>query len=297
MFFQDIKLALIEFWIESGCALLEGYDMKVGAGTSHPATALMCLTKNPWNVVYVQPSTRPTDGRYAITPNRTQFYYQLQVIMKPSPDNIQALCIQSLRSIGLKIESNNICFIEDDWQNPTLGASGLGWELQLNGTEVLQFTYMQQIGGFKCHPVPCEITYGLERLGMHIQNTESFWDIIWSPSGVTYGELFKEQEKAYSHFNFEYANTEMLLKHFQDNIAECKRLLMISHEQNINLVIQAYDYFLSAAHLFNLLEARKVITVVQRTSYMKILREVSTMCCKEWVKFEGKNVASQGINS
>lgn len=275
MYFQDIILTLQNFWIQQGCILLQPYDMEVGAGTSHPTTTLNCLTANPWNIVYVQPSRRPTDGRYGQNPNRVQHYYQLQVIMKPSPDDIQDLCLQSLQTIGIDIKNNDLRFVEDNWENPTLGAWGLGWEVWCNGMEVLQFTYMQQLGGIELKPIPAEITYGLERLTMYVQNIESIWDIRWNKD-FTYRDIFLQSEQEYSRYNFELADVEALYKLFNIYISEAKRLLELSNLR------PSYDQCLKASHIFNILEARNAFSVAERATYMAEIRTIVRMCCKAW---------------
>lgn len=278
MYFQDLIFTLQKYWTEQGCILLQPYDMEVGAGTSHPATLLRCLDTNPWNVVYVQPCRRPTDGRYAENPNRMQHYYQLQVILKPSPKDIQELCLQSMYKVGLDPKKHDFRFVEDDWENPTLGAWGLGWEMWCDGMEVLQFTYMQQIGGIECNPIPGELTYGLERLAMYIQGIENVWDLKWNDRGVTYSDVFKRSEVQYCKYNFEAADTNMLLTNFTSHEKECERLLALDLPQ------PAYDQCLKAAHIFNLLEARGVISVTERTSFISRIRNITRKCCEMWVK-------------
>lgn len=277
MYFQDIILNLQKFWINQGCILLQPYDMEVGAGTSHPATTLRCLDANPWNVVYVQPSRRPSDGRYGENPNRTQHYYQMQVLMKPSPDNIQELCLKSLEAVGIDMKKNDLRFVEDNWENPTLGAWGLGWEVWCNGMEVLQFTYMQQLGGIELHPVPAEVTYGLERLAMYVQNVDNFWDIKWNKD-FTYRDVFLRSEVEYSKYNFELADVDALYKLFKIHIGEAQRLL-----DNSN-VIPSYDQCLKASHVFNLLEARGAFSVSERATHMAEIRTIVRKCCEAWYK-------------
>jgi glycyl-tRNA synthetase alpha chain len=278
MYFQDLIFTLQKFWTDHGCILLQPYDIEVGAGTSHPATTLRCLGPSDWKVAYVQPSRRPADGRYAENPNRMQHYYQFQVILKPSPDNIQDLCLNSIYKLGIDPKLHDFRFVEDDWENPTLGAWGLGWELWCDGMEVLQFTYMQQIGGIECNPVPGELTYGLERLAMYIQGVESVWDLKWNKEGVTYGDVFKRTEIEYSAYGFEHADVEMLRRHFDDHEKESMRLL------EKKLVQPAYDQCLKAGHIFNLLEARGVISVTERASFIARIRNISRKCCEAWVK-------------
>jgi len=275
MYFQDIILNLQKFWIDQGCILLQPYDMEVGAGTSHMATTLRCLDANPWNIVYVQPSRRPTDSRYGDNPNRVQHFYQLQVIMKPSPDNIQELALQSLAIIGIDQKKNDLRFVEDNWENPTLGAWGLGWEIWCNGMEVLQFTYMQQLGSIALRIVPAEVTYGLERLAMYIQGVNNLWDIQWNKD-YTYRDVFFRSEVEYSRYNLELANIDLLYKQFNLYILEGKRLL---EAQNI---IPAYDQCLKASHIFNILEARGAFSVAERTAHIAEIRNVVRECCKAW---------------
>lgn len=276
MYFQDLIFKLQQYWTNKGCIMLQPYDMEVGAGTSHPATLLRALDADPWNVVYVQPCKRPTDGRYAQNPNRMQHYYQLQVILKPSPDDMQKLCLDSMKEVGLDPNKHDFRFVEDDWENPTLGAWGLGWELWCDGMEVLQFTYMQQIGGIECNPIPGELTYGLERLAMYIQGIENVWDLKWNDKGVTYADVFKRSEIEYCKYNFEAADTEMLQSHFINHEKECAQLL------DKGLAQPAYDQCLKAAHIFNLLEARGVISVTERASYIGKIRNITRKCCELW---------------
>jgi glycyl-tRNA synthetase alpha chain len=284
---QHIILTLQSFWARQGCALLQPYDMEVGAGTFHPGTTLRCLGPKPWRAAYVQPSRRPRDGRYGENPNRMQHYYQLQVIIKPSPVNSQELYLESLRAIGLDTILNDIRFVEDDWESPTLGASGLGWEVWCNGAEVSQFTYFQQMGGMPCNPPCMEITYGVERLAMVIQHCENVYDLNWNglqgAEKITYGDVFLEAEKEFSAYNFEHANIAMLLKHFEDAEKECKALT--SH----NLPLPAYDQCIKASHLFNLLDARGAISVTERASYIARVRELARTCCVLWNELEQNN--------
>ena len=275
MFFQDIIFNLQQFWTEQGCLLLQPYDLEVGAGTSHTATSLRCLDANPWRVAYVQPSRRPTDGRYGENPNRTQHYYQFQVIMKPSPDNIQDLVLQSLEKLGLDRSVNDLRFLEDNWENPTLGASGLGWEVWCNGMEVCQFTYMQQIGGIELFPVPVEVTYGLERLALYLQEVNSFWDIKWNKD-FSYRDVFLENEKQACRYNFELANLDTLHQLFSLHLTEGLRLL------HLNNLIPAYEQGLKAAHLFNVLEARRAISVQERASFISKIRQLMKEVCQAW---------------
>ncbi|HBA41528.1 MAG TPA: glycine--tRNA ligase subunit alpha, partial [Alphaproteobacteria bacterium] len=262
------------------------YDMEVGAGTSHPATTLRALGPDPWNAAYVQPSRRPTDGRYGENPNRLQHYYQFQVILKPSPPDIQQLYLESLSAIGIDAAEHDIRFVEDDWENPTLGAWGLGWEVWCDGMEVSQFTYFQQVGGFDCRPVSGELTYGLERLAQYVQGKNSVYELDFNGRGVSYGDVFLEAEKQYSAYNFEYADTEMLFRHFADAEAECAALLARE------LPLPAYDQALKASHNFNLLDARGVISVTERAAYIGRVRALSRGCAEAWLRAQGVAVES-----
>ncbi len=277
MYFQDLIFTLQKFWTEKGCLLLQPYDIEVGAGTSHPATSLRALEEKPWNIVYVQPCRRPTDGRYAENPNRMQHYYQMQVLLKPSPDNIQELCLESFARLGLHPDKHDFRFVEDDWENPTLGASGLGWEVWCDGMEVLQFTYMQHIGGMEIKLIPGELTYGLERLAMFIQGVKSVWDLKWNDRGVTYADVFKRSEIEYCKYNFEHANTDSLKILFDIYEQESAQLA------DAGLAQPAFDQCLKAGHAFNLMEARGVISVTERTSYISRVRHMSRRCCELWV--------------
>ena len=267
--FQDIIMNLQKFWGNYGCVLLQPYDLEVGAGTFHPATTLRSLGNKPWKAAYVQPSRRPTDGRYGENPNRLQHYYQFQVIIKPSPDNIKQIYLKSLAAINIDIKNHDIRFIEDDWESPTLGAAGLGWEVWCDGMEVTQFTYFQQMTGIECKPVPVELTYGLERLCMFVQGKNNVFDIDWNNEGVKYKEIFLQAEKEFSTYNFESANTNSLLNNFDIAEKECKALL------EKKLALPAYDQCLKASHLFNLLDARGVIGVAERTGYINRIRELA----------------------
>ena len=276
--FQDIIFTLNQFWADQGCVILQPYHTEVGAGTLHPATVLRALGSKPWNVAYVQPSMRPKDGRYGENPNRLQHYYQYQVILKPSPDNLQDLYLESLAQLGIDAKKHDIRFVEDDWENPTVGAWGLGWEVWCDGMEVSQFTYMQQVGGIDCSIIPGELTYGLERLAMYIQGVESVYDLDWNGKGVTYGEIFLQQEREFSAYNLEYANTEKLLRHFEDAEKECNALL------EKNLPLPAYDQALKSSHLLNLLDARGVIGVTERAAYIGRVRALAKGACEKWVE-------------
>lgn len=290
--FQDLILTLQTFWADQGCVILQPYDMEVGAGTFHPATALRALGPKPWNAAYVQPSRRPTDGRYGENPNRLQHYYQLQVIMKPTPADIQDLYLESLRRIGLSPETHDIRFVEDDWESPTLGAWGLGWEVWCDGMEVSQFTYFQQVGGFDCEVVSAEITYGLERLAMYVQGVDRVYDLSFNgrmdARRLSYGDIFLQAEQEYSRFNFEYADTELLQQHFKDAEKECKALLeQGDSDARHEMALPAYDQCIKASHVFNLLDSRGVISVTERQSYILRVREMAKACCAAWLKTEG----------
>ncbi|MBF0166329.1 MAG: glycine--tRNA ligase subunit alpha [Alphaproteobacteria bacterium] len=280
--FQDLILTLQAFWAGQGCVILQPYDMEVGAGTFHPATTLRALGKKPWKAAYVQPSRRPADGRYGENPNRLQHYYQFQVILKPSPANTQALYLESLKQLGIDPMKHDIRFVEDDWESPTLGAWGLGWEVWCDGMEVTQFTYFQQVGGIECNPVAAELTYGLERLAMYIQGVENVFDLDFNGQGVTYRDVFHQAEVEYSAHNFEHAGTEMLLRHFEDAETECKALLAQ------NLALPAYDQCIKASHRFNLLDARGVISVAERQAYIGRVRALAKACCEGWLKSQGE---------
>ncbi len=275
--FQDIIMRLQKFWSKNGCVILQPYDLEVGAGTFHPATTLRSLGSKPWKAAYVQPSRRPTDGRYGENPNRLQHYYQYQVIIKPSPNNIKQIYLKSLAEIGIDVKNHDIRFVEDDWESPTLGAAGLGWEVWCDGMEITQFTYFQQMTGIECKPVPVELTYGLERLCMFVQGKNNVFDLDWNNEGVKYKEVFFQAEKEFSAYNFEYANTESLLKNFELTEKECKSLL----EKNLSL--PAYDQCLKASHIFNLLDARGVIGVAERTGYITRIRELAKGCGSLWL--------------
>ena len=275
--FQDTILNLQKFWSKNGCVILQPYDMEVGAGTFHPATTLRSLGPKPWKAAYVQPSRRPTDGRYGDNPNRLQHYYQFQVIIKPSPSNIKKLYLNSLSVIGINHKDHDIRFVEDDWESPTLGAAGLGWEVWCDGMEITQFTYFQQMAGFQCKPVSVEITYGLERICMFTQQKKNVYDLVWNNNGVDYREVFHQAEKEFSAYNFDYANTENLLKIFEMIECEAKSLV----EKKISL--PAYDQCLKASHVFNLLDARGVISVTQRAEYISRIREITKLAAETWI--------------
>ena len=274
--FQQIILKLQSYWADQGCALLQPYDMEVGAGTSHTATFLRALGPEPWKAAYVQPSRRPKDGRYGDNPNRLQHYYQYQVVLKPAPANILELYIGSLEALGFDLKKNDIRFVEDDWENPTLGAWGLGWEVWLNGMEVTQFTYFQQVGGIDCKPTTGEITYGLERLAMYLQGVESIYDLVWTEGTganagrrITYGDVYHQNEVEQSTYNFEHSDAETLFRHFGDYETRAKALI------EVPLALPAYEQVLKAAHTFNLLDARGAISVTERAAYIGRIRNLS----------------------
>ena len=286
--FQGLILTLHNYWASYGCVVLQPYDMEVGAGTFHPATTLRALGPKSWNAAYVQPSRRPKDGRYGENPNRLQHYYQYQVILKPNPPNLQELYLGSLEAIGIDPLLHDIRFVEDDWESPTLGAWGLGWECWCDGMEVSQFTYFQQVCGIECAPVSGELTYGLERLAMYVQGVDSVYDLNFNgrdgAEKVTYGDVFRQAEQEYSRHNFEHANTAVLLRHFEDAEAECKALLAAGapgadeSSARHNMVLPAYDQCIKASHVFNLLDARGVISVTERQSYIFRVRNLAKAC-------------------
>nr|PZN40098.1 MAG: glycine--tRNA ligase subunit alpha [Pseudomonadota bacterium] len=299
--FQGLILTLQRFWAERGCVILQPYDMEVGAGTFHPATTLRALGPKPWRAAYVQPSRRPKDGRYGENPNRLQHYYQFQVILKPSPKDLQDLYLQSLYAIGIDPALHDIRFVEDDWESPTLGAWGLGWECWCDGMEVSQFTYFQQVAGFECAPVAGELTYGLERLAMYVQGVENVYDLNFNggegEDKVTYGDVFLQAEQEYSRYNFEHADTEMLFRHFRDAEEECRRLIAAGTagendpDKRHKLALPAYDQCIKASHVFNLLDARGVISVTERQSYILRVRELAKACGAAWLATEGGGAA------
>ena len=274
--FQSLILNLQSYWAGHGCVILQPYDMEMGAGTFHPATTLRALGSEPWRAAYVQPSRRPTDGRYGENPNRLQHYYQFQVILKPSPQEVQDLYLESLYRLGIDNDLHDIRFVEDDWESPTLGAWGLGWEVWCDGMEVSQFTYFQQVGGIDCNPVAVELTYGLERLAMYIQGVENVYDLDWNSRGVKYGDVYLRAEKEFSAHNFEHANTDMLMREFEDAEHECQSLL------DAHLSLPAYDQCIKASHRFNLLDARGVISVTERQAYIMRVRALAKGCCEMW---------------
>lgn len=295
--FQGLLLTLQRFWAERGCVVLQPYDMEVGAGTFHPATTLRALGPKPWKAAYVQPSRRPKDGRYGENPNRLQHYYQFQVILKPSPPDLQQLYLDSLQAIGVDLALHDVRFVEDDWESPTLGAWGLGWECWCDGMEVSQFTYFQQVAGVECAPVAGELTYGLERLAMYVQGVENVYDLNFNggegEDRISYGDVFLQAEQEFSRHNFEHANTEMLFRHFTDAEAECQALLAAgetgagANDAQHTLALPAYDQCIKASHMFNLLDARGVISVTERQSYILRVRELAKACGAAWLRTAG----------
>ncbi|MCF6344458.1 MAG: glycine--tRNA ligase subunit alpha [Devosiaceae bacterium] len=287
--FQGLILTLQNFWAAKGCTILQPYDLEMGAGTFHPATTLRSLGPKPFNAAYVQPCRRPTDGRYGENPNRLQHYYQFQVILKPSPSDIQELYLQSLYAIGIDNKLHDLRFVEDDWESPTLGAWGLGWEVWCDGMEVSQFTYFQQVAGVECNPVAGELTYGLERLAMYVQGVKNVYDLNFNglegDKKVSYGDVFLQNEQEFSKYNFEAANTKMLFAHFADAEQECNDLLKIGDEgEKHTLAVPAYEQAIKASHIFNLLDARGVISVTERQSYILKIRDLTKACGQAWLK-------------
>jgi glycyl-tRNA synthetase alpha chain len=279
--FQDLILTLHRYWSAQGCLILQPYDMEMGAGTFHPATVLRALGPNPWKAAYVQPCRRPTDGRYGENPNRLGHYYQYQVVLKPSPADLQQLYLGSLVEIGIDPLKHDIRFVEDDWESPTLGAWGLGWEVWCDGMEVTQFTYFQQVGGFDCKPVSGELTYGLERLAMYIQGVDNVFDLRFNDAGVTYGDVFLENEKQLSTYNFEVANTDALFEAFRKAAAESESC------NSARLPIPAYEQAIKASHIFNTLQARGVISVAERQAYIGRVRDLAKAACATWMDCNG----------
>ena len=286
--FQDLIFNLQRYWADQGCVVLQPYDMEMGAGTFHPATVLRALGPEPWKAAYVQPSRRPTDGRYGENPNRFQHYYQFQVVLKPSPDNLQELYLESLKVLGIDPMQHDIRFVEDDWESPTLGAWGLGWEVWCDGMEISQFTYFQQVGGIDCELVTGELTYGLERLATYVQGIDNGFDLDFNGNGVSYGDVFHRSEVEFSHYNFEAANTDVLLRHFEDAEAECLQLVARG------LSLPAYDQCMKASHNFNLLDARGVISVTERQAYIGRVRALAKACAEGYLenKLQVKSGAS-----
>ena len=273
--FQDIILTLQGYWAKQGCVLLQPYDMEMGAGTFHTATFLRALGPEPWKAAYVQPSRRPKDGRYGENPNRLQHYYQFQVVLKPSPDNIQELYLDSLRALGIDTHVHDIRFVEDDWESPTLGAWGLGWEVWLNGMEVTQFTYFQEVGSLTCKPVLGEITYGLERLAMYLQGVENVFDLTWTP-GVSYGDVYHQNEVEQSKYNFEHSNVQWLLEQFNQHEQEAKRLMQVG------LALPGFEQVMKCSHTFNMLDARGAISVTERAAYIGRVRQLSRLVAQAY---------------
>jgi glycyl-tRNA synthetase alpha chain len=287
--FQRLILKLQDYWAREGCIIMQPYDMEVGAGTFHPATTLRALGPDSWRAAYVQPSRRPTDGRYGENPNRLQHFYQFQVILKPSPANSQTLYLASLEALGIRLRDHDVRFVEDDWESPTLGASGLGWEVWLDGMEISQFTYFQQVGGIDCDPVSTELTYGLERLAMFVQGVENIFALDWNglapdAGGMTYADVYLQAEREFSAYNFEVADTAVLFRHFEDAEKECRVLL----ERSAPLTLPAYDQCMKASHLFNQLDARGVISVTERQSYIGRVRALAKGCCEGWLASRGQ---------
>jgi len=290
--FQDLILALQEYWARQGCVILQPYDLEMGAGTFHPATALRALGPRPWKAAYVQPSRRPKDGRYGDNPNRLQHFYQFQVILKPSPQDLQQLYLSSLEAIGIDLHLHDIRFVEDDWESPTLGAWGLGWECWCDGMEVSQFTYFQQVAGIECAPVSGELTYGLERLAMYVQGVDNVFDLNFNggegSEKVTYGDVFRQAEEEYSRYNFEAADVEILFQDFKDAEASCRDLLMRGEAGERHLLaLPAYDHCIKASHIFNLLDARGVISVTERQNFIFRVRDLATACGAAWLRTKG----------
>ncbi len=284
--FQDLILTLQHYWSAQGCLLLQPYDLEVGAGTLHPATVLRALGRRPWRAAYVQPSRRPADGRYGENPNRLQHYYQFQVILKPNPPELQDLYLGSLKAIGLDPAAHDIRFVEDDWENPTVGAWGLGWEVWCDGMEVTQYTYFQGVGGLEVEVVSGELTYGLERLAMYVQGVDNVYDLRFNTAGVRYGEVFLENERQNSAFNFEIADVATLQRQFEDMERDVPRILAGRGPQGQALVLPAYDRALKASHLFNLMDARGAIAVAERQSYIGRIRDLVRACAEAWVAQE-----------
>lgn len=284
--FQDLILTLHAYWSARGCLILQPYDIEVGAGTLHPATVLRALGQKPWKAAYVQPSRRPSDGRYGENPNRLQHYYQYQVILKPNPADMQDLYLGSLEAIGLDPLVHDIRFVEDDWENPTVGAWGLGWEVWCDGMEVSQYTYFQQVGGLDVEVVAGELTYGLERLAMYVFGVDNVYDLPFNTAGVKYGEVFLENERQQSEANFHGYDVERLKRHFEDMEKEVSRILALTGPQGQPLVLPAYDHVLKSSHLFNLLDARGAIAVAERQSYVGRIRDLTKACASAWVAAE-----------
>ena len=281
--FQEIISKLYSFWSGKGCTVLQPYDLEMGAATFHPATSLRSLGPDAWKAVYVQPCRRPSDGRFGKNPNRLQHYYQMQAILKPSPRNSQDLFLESLNEISIDPSINDIKFIEDDWESPTLGAAGMGWEIQCNGMEICQFTYFQQVGGIECSPVSVEFTYGLERIAMYIQGVESVFEIAWDDKGTRYSDLFLENEVQFSEFNYKAVSSDLLFSNFNKYERDCLKLI------KKELTLPAYEYCIKASHIFNLLDSRALISVSERQAYILKVRNLAKHCCESWIS-KRKNV-------
>ncbi|MCS7203647.1 MAG: glycine--tRNA ligase subunit alpha [Thermodesulfovibrio sp.] len=284
MYFQEIIFTLNRYWAQKGCVILQPYDLEVGAGTFHTATFFKVLGKEPWKTAYVQPCRRPTDGRYGQNPNRLSYYYQYQVILKPSPDDAQKLYLDSLVALGIDLKRHDIRFVEDDWESPTLGAWGVGWEVWLDGMEITQFTYFQQVGGFDLNPVSVEITYGLERIAMYLQEVESVFDIKWNEN-LSYGDIHRESEIELSYFNFEHSEPSVIKKHFDDFEREAQRML------TVGLILPAYEFCLKCSHMFNLLDAKGILSVAERTNYIARVRTLAKACAEAYLKKRGEDVS------
>jgi glycyl-tRNA synthetase alpha chain len=287
--FQKLILTLHDYWSRQGCVILQPYDVEVGAGTLHPATVLRALGPKPWKAAYVQPSRRPADGRYGENPNRLQHYYQYQVILKPNPPNMQALYLGSLEAIGIDPTLHDLRFVEDDWENPTVGAWGLGWEVWCDGMEVSQYTYFQQVGCLDVDPVAGELTYGLERLCLYLQGKDRIMDLAFNDDGATYADVFLENERQFSAFNFEAADVDVIKGQFEDMERQVTRILAMKGPQGQALVLPAYDHVLKASHLFNLMDARGAIAVAERQSYIGRIRDLCKACAQEWMRQQGAN--------
>ena len=299
--FQDLILTLHNYWASYGCVILQPYDMEVGAGTFHPATTLRSVGSRPWNAAYVQPSRRPSDGRYGENPNRMQHFYQYQVILKPSPKNLQELYLGSLKAIGIDSEVHDLRFVEDDWESPTLGAWGLGWEVWCDGMEVSQFTYFQQVGGLDCAPVSGELTYGLERLAMYVQGVENVYDLNFNggvgDKRVSYGDVFLQAEQEFSRYNFEHADTAILFDQFKDAETQCQAILSAGKTDGAHqMALPAYDQCIKASHIFNLLDARGVISVTERQAYILRVRDLAKGCCEAWAHTDGGGFVADNNN-
>jgi len=287
--FQKLILTLQDYWSEQGCVILQPYDVEVGAGTLHPDTVLRALGPKPWRAAYVQPSRRPSDGRYGENPNRLGRYYQFQVILKPNPPNMQALYLGSLEAVGIDPTLHDLRFVEDDWENPTVGAWGLGWEVWCDGMEISQYTYFQQVGGLDVDPVAGELTYGVERLCLYLQGKDRIMDLDYNDAGATYGDVFLESERQWSAYSFEAADVDVIKRQFEDMEAQVTRILAMDGPQGQALVLPAYDHVLKASHLFNLMDARGAIAVAERQSYIGRIRDLCKACAQEWVRQQGAN--------